>query len=361
MAVINAGDLTYKSLGYANADAYKKQFGYTGTGAYGGFADQNQMNKYLSAYSNDIASRSSFLNDQQNTNGAAYNEYAANPYSFQGNTPFMTAAQKAAQNAAKSAVTASQVQTVNPTKVNTSSSSTVNSLIPKVGTADLPSYLPANNNSQIAELTAFMKNLPGYFDTSGLEKAYDTQIAFNENLGRQTATNASREFITRQGQQGGDTSLGGLVRAQALLPVLQQSADITGKKEAAKLDASSALAKITGDAAAQAGQLRTSYLNTLADYTSNLQQLSTNATLEQQKQAEQTRQFGLGLDLDQSKLDLARAAQKTQQDQGQQALNQQQMALLDKLGLLKSNNGSNKQVTANWIPQYFNTYGSAAM
>lgn len=188
---------------------------------------------------------------------------------------------------------------------------------------------PQNNNAQISELKGLLGKLPNYFDTSALEKGYSQQQQFNTSVGEQASNNASREFINRQALQGGDRSLGGLVRAQSMLPFLQQNADIEGKKQTAKLDASSALAKLTGDVSTNLGQLRTSYLGTLANYTSNLQQLSSNATLQQQGRAQQGQQFQQQLGLDQQRLGLQRQQQNWQQNQGQQQLDLQRLLALD--------------------------------
>lgn len=352
MAGIQALPLAYQSLGFADEGAFKKQYGYTGTGAWSGFNDMVSRDRYNQAYQSQIIPRVQFLGDQQMTNAAAYNEWAASPTAFTGNSPFKTASQKQAEMAAAAAI-AKTGGSSNAMKANTTTnfSTTVNSAVPKISSKDLPDFLPANNNAQMAELKNLLAQLPGFFDTSALEHAYDTQIQYGNSVGQQVSGNAAREFINRQGIQGGDRSLGGLIRAQSMMPFLQQNAELTGKKEGAKMDAQAALAKITGDVSANLATLRTDYLKTLAGYTSNLQQYSTQATIEQQKQAEAARQFDSGLSLDQSKLDLQRLLGVGQLQQGQQKINQDQLLMLARLGLLgNSSGGSGGSGIRSWMP-----------
>lgn len=343
MAGTIALPLAYQSLGFSNEDIFRKQFGYTGSGAWSGFNNQTDRDKYNTAYQNTVIPRVNFLQSQQTANPEAYNEWAANPSAFQGNNPFKSRAQLSAEQAAKMAIVNTSKSTSNPSAQQQHTSSGVNPIVPRVTAHDLPSFLPANNEKQISELKNLLATLPGYFDTKALEAAYDQQVQFGTSMGQQTAGNAAREFINRQSLQGGDRSLGGLVRAQAMLPVMQQNADITQKKEGVKLDASTALAKITGDVANNIASLRNNYLATLASYTSNLQQMSTGATLDQNKLAEQSRQFGLNFNLDQQKLDLQRQLGMTEAGQNQQSINQKQLALLAQLGLLGNNQQRNGQ------------------
>lgn len=205
--------------------------------------------------------------------------------------------------------------------------------------------LPANNNAQLSELQGLLSKLPGYFDTSGLSKAYDQQQQFNTSLGMQASGNASREFINRQALQGGDRSLGGLVRAQSMLPFLQQNADLTQKKEAAKLDASGALAKMTGDVATSLGQLRTNYLGTLANYTSNQNQIASNASLERARLAQQQGQFNQNFGLEQQKFGASENEREFQKNVTRDQLGLQRLLSLDQHN---RQNRSGSNLTIDW-------------
>jgi len=191
------------------------------------------------------------------------------------------------------------------------------------------SPLPQNNDAQLSEMSGLLKQLPNYFNTDKLSQAYGQQRDFNTSVGMQGANNASREFINRQNLTGGDTSLGGLVRAQSFLPFLQQNADSVQKEQATKLDANTQLAKLSGDVATSLGQLRTNYLGTLANYTSNMYSTNTNAALQRERMAQQGAQFGQQLGLDQQRFGLQKQQQNFQQGQSQQQLDLQRMLALD--------------------------------
>lgn len=198
--------------------------------------------------------------------------------------------------------------------------------------------LPANNNAQLAELQGLIGKLPGYFDTSGLEKGYDQQQQFNTSIGMQASGNAAREFINRQALQGGDRSLGGLVRAQSMLPFLQQNADLTQRKEAAKMDANSALAQLTGNVATSLGQLRTNYLGTLANYTSNQNQIRSNESMDRARLAQQASQFGQSFGLEQR-----RFGASENQREFQKNVTRDQLDLQKLLSMQQFNKGQSRQ------------------
>lgn len=175
--------------------------------------------------------------------------------------------------------------------------------VPKVTSGDFPSFLPTDPEPMVRELQKVLKSAPGLFNVGDIMKAFQGRISADESLGRQTAENASREFGQRTWQEGGDPSVAGVVRAQALLPVLMQSKALTTEMESKKLDANQALGNLTSSVANSIGQLRTNYLNTLASYTSNLQNLSESSRLEDAKRTEGSRQFDASYMLELDKLE----------------------------------------------------------
>jgi hypothetical protein len=82
-------------------------------------------------------------------------------------------------------------------------------------------------------------------------------------MGGQIATNAAAEAIARAGQTGGQVN-SEMAKAQAMLPVYQQTTDLAKEKANTMLDAAKAQASLHADVASTLGQLRTSYLANLA-------------------------------------------------------------------------------------------------
>lgn len=144
--------------------------------------------------------------------------------------------------------------------------------IPGINQIEMPSWLSKDPNSNLGELMQSYAGVPAAFDPSGQVAARNNQIGYNTAAGGQAANNAATEFSNRAAQSGASGLGAGVVKAQAMMPVLQQNA-------ALKTDAADVAAKAHQDAAGLAaqiastiGNLRTSYLNTLTGFASSQQQ-----------------------------------------------------------------------------------------
>lgn len=175
-------------------------------------------------------------------------------------------------------------------QVNASAGSSV----PGINQVTLPSWLSKNPDDNLGELTSSYAGVGAAFDPSGQVAARNNAIGYNTSAGTQAANNAATEYSNRAAQSGGSQLGAGVVKAQAMMPVLQQNA-------ALKTDAADVAAKAHQDAATLAsqiastiGQLRTSYLSNLTQYATGQQQLGLAQYQAQQAVAGQAAQTQLG-------------------------------------------------------------------
>lgn len=163
--------------------------------------------------------------------------------------------------------------------------------VPSPNSIQLPSWLNQNPDSQLGELMSTYGGIQSAFDPSGQVQARNDAIGYNTSEGTQAANNAATEYANRATQSGGSALGAGVVKAQAMLPVLSQNA-------ALKTDAADVAARAHHDAASLAsqvastiGQLRTSYLGTLAGYTSDQQRMQMQGNQFNVGQANNQRDF----------------------------------------------------------------------
>ncbi len=336
---LNYSPLTYQSFGYQNEGQflqnYGQNYGYLGKYNYQTQSPSNGYrvgdyvfsNKdYYDQLTGILGQRASFLDTQQQSNPLAYSEYTAKPYAFTGSDPFKTAAQKAAEAEAarQASTTAAQGGTTTNSTVTqtqpggkTGQTTSVANLVPlPVPTTDqLPEYIPPNNNALIKELKKLLGNIPGFFNTKGITNAFQKRAGIDEAFGSQAASNAAAQFSDQQSAQGGDPSLAGLVRAQALLPVLQHTAQLKSDLQDKKLKARSDQAGLTANVAEALGNLRTNYLKGLIDYTGKIQDIQSTNQISTQRLNEQSREFDLGHQLDTLRLQLQQRQQGASEKQ----------------------------------------------
>lgn len=117
------------------------------------------------------------------------------------------------------------------------------------------------------------KGIPGAFDSSKQVGAINAQIGSQTTAGMQAANNAASQYAAAAQQAGGSTLGAGVVKAQSMMPVYAANAGL--RTEAANVAAqnSQAAAGLAANVASTIGNLRQSYLNTLAGYTTSQQQL----------------------------------------------------------------------------------------
>lgn len=363
--------LVYKSFGASDPNkllsTVGSQYGYVGPNTQtdpnyytphgpgaGKYVINNQVFNSQNDYNNLLGSldtRSGFLQSQQQSNPAAYAEFAANPYAFQGNSPFKTAAQKAAEAAAATAAanTAAQGGTagvgstaLQGTGLTGTPTSLANRTIPA---ATGLTNIPQNNNALLVELQKLLGKIPGLFDVSGITKGFQNRINTDQAFGNQAATNAGAEFASRTAAEGGDSSLAGLVRAQALLPVLQHSGELQSQLADKTLQAKQGQGQLTATVAEALGNLRTNYLKGLVDYTGKIQDIQSANQQNTQRLNEQGREFDLGHSLDLSKLTL----QQKQQSESEKAQRLQALLAMAQLGQSRVNPvQNNNSITSAW-------------
>ena len=185
---------------------------------------------------------------------------------------------------------------------------------PGIASVQMPSWMSKNPDSNLQELLGAYNYLSSAFDPSAQVQARNDAIGYNTAAGGQAANNAATEYSNRASQSGGSQLGAGVVKAQAMMPVLQQNAKLKG--EAADIAAKTHQegASLAAQIAGTIGSLRSSYLSALTGFATD-----------QQKMQQQNNQFNAGLQLDRSKFSYAQ-----QQDQANAVERRRQAAAVAK-------------------------------
>lgn len=181
------------------------------------------------------------------------------------------------------------------TKINISNggngvASLQQSSVPDINSIKLPSWMSTNPDQNLSELLQSYAGVGAAFDPSGQVQARNDAIGYNTAAGGQAANNAATEYANRAAQSGGSSLGAGVVKAQAMLPVMQQNAAL--KTDAADVAAKShkEAATLSSQIASTIGQLRNSYLQSLTGYATD-----------QQRMQLQSGQFNAGMAWDREK------------------------------------------------------------
>lgn len=145
--------------------------------------------------------------------------------------------------------------------------------LPAAGSVQLPDWLSPNADSNMQELLSSYAGIQTAFDPSAQVEARNNAIGYNTAAGGQAANNAASEYASRAAQSGASSLGAGVVKAQSMMPVLQQNAAL--KTEAADVAAKAhqEAANLASQVASTIGQLRTSYLQTLTGFVGQQQGL----------------------------------------------------------------------------------------
>ena len=204
------------------------------------------------------------FNSDGTTTGTASGNGNAN---FSGVNRGFAQSQLASLQTPASLVNAQNQVSVGPTGVQ-------GSQMPRIGDAQLPSWLNANPDANLTELLGAYGNINNAYDPTGQVNARNNAIAYNTSAGTQAANNAATQYANRASQQGGSALGAGVVKAQALMPVF-------GANNKLQTDAADIAAKAHQEAATLSGQiastisnLRQSYLGQLTDYATKQQQMT---------------------------------------------------------------------------------------
>lgn len=208
----------------------------------------------------------------------------------------------------------------------------------------LPSWMNTNPDANLQELIQSYQGVGSAFDPTEQVKARNDAIGYNTSAGSQAANNAATEYSNRAAQSGASGLGAGVVKAQAMMPVYAQNAKL--KTEAADVAAKTKQEglSLAGQIASTIGNLRTSYLKSLADYSSGQQQMMN-----------QTNQFNSNLALQNYQAQLEGSKLKLQEsDQARLAASEllrmngpSGMVITDNLGRITSGQDSYNQLQ-NW-------------
>lgn len=197
--------------------------------------------------------------------------------------------------------------------------------VPGMNQVELPSWLSTNPDQNMGELLSAYGGIGAAFDPTEQVAARNNAIGYNTSAGTQMANNAATEYSNRAAQSGASQLGAGVVKAQAMMPVLAQNAAL--KTDAADIAAKTHQegASLAAQIASTIGNLRTSYLQTLTQTAMGQQQLALQKFQAEQSAAQGAGQLQLGwagLQADQYKSSMA--AKQGESDQARLAA----MALL---------------------------------
>lgn len=182
--------------------------------------------------------------------------------------------------------------------------------VPEIDSIKLPDWMSPSADANINELLKAYGGVRKAFDPTAQVNARNDAIAYNTAAGTQAANNAATEYANRAAQSGADASGAGVVKAQALMPVL--SANAAMKTEAADVAAkahqqgTAMLAQI----ATTIGQLRTSHLQSMIQFATGQQQTKLQNQQFQASLAQDRYKTDIQSQLEQQKLAAAADEQK---------------------------------------------------
>lgn len=127
----------------------------------------------------------------------------------------------------------------------------------------LPDWMGTDPNAFTGEMSDMYGSI-GNFGANKAARAIDRRSAINTSMGMQAANNAATDYTNRLMQGGATAFASGAVKAQAMLPVLKQSADTEVSKQAMLMDARKQAAQMKSQIAGQLSGARQSYLSNLA-------------------------------------------------------------------------------------------------
>ena len=109
-------------------------------------------------------------------------------------------------------------------------------------------------------------DIPGLFNTGPYAQAVNESIGRISTTARNASQNAAAEYANKVRQAGGTTAAAGLVKAQGMVGAEKTVGDIRTQAAQYILDQREKQATLSGQIANNLGNLRNSYLSTLAGY-----------------------------------------------------------------------------------------------
>lgn len=182
------------------------------------------------------------------------------------------------------------------------------------------SYKPVNpswiNNSNVKGLQAFQSQIPGLFDTSGMESSYGNMMASMLSGQRAGANAAAQSYATRQLNAGGNPVGAGFAVGGQMLNAYRQQQAMQADLQKNILASRQAQGNLTGDVVSEIARQQAARMSMLNDYHGNQQKLYQNQSqfdadqalkklLQQQQLSQQNSQFNKSYGLDQQKMALA--------------------------------------------------------
>jgi hypothetical protein len=169
-----------------------------------------------------------------------------------------------------------------------------------MATAQIPSWLSVQPN--MPELQRFVKDLPGQFDTSGVEQNYQGQMATNTARGTAASAAAARAAQNRASRMGGSVA-SSFAQGSMMLPIHEGNQRLMGD-----------MAQYKGGMQAQQSQQRLSAVQAMAQLRAQQLGLRTGYLSDQNRLTQQGDQFSAQLGADTGFRDRQLAQQGSQFD-----------------------------------------------
>jgi hypothetical protein len=183
-----------------------------------------------------------------------------------------------------------------------------------MATPQIPSWLSVQPN--MPELKRFVKDLPGQFDTSGVEQNYQGQIASNTARGTAASAAAARAAQNRASRMGGSVA-SSFAQGSMMQPIFEGNQRMLGdmaqykggmqaQQSSQRLSAVQAMAQLR----AQQLGLRTGYLSDQNRLEQQGDQFTQSMGMDQQRLGEQSRQFNVDFGMRERQMAAQEAARR---------------------------------------------------
>jgi hypothetical protein len=132
-----------------------------------------------------------------------------------------------------------------------------------MATTSFPNWMPTQPN--MGEMQSLYRQAPKAFSTKGVEDAYGQQMGYNMGQAQSTTANMAKAAQGRASRTGGQVA-GSFAAGSAMLPYMQQNAQMLGDLEDYKLRAAQSRMQLQAGLAGEMAGLRQRGVGQMNDY-----------------------------------------------------------------------------------------------
>ena len=179
-------------------------------------------------------------------------------------------------------------------------------------TVETPEFLKSANTSN---LESFQKQIPGLFDTSGLDNAYSNSMNSMMAQGRGMAASSANAYANKAMQVGASGLGATFAQSQAMLPFYKQRSEMMADLEGQKLRNRQMQADTGFKTASEIENQKSRYQGTMSDFTLGNRRVASDYFGNTQKLLNDYLTRKSGEKIDQQRLDLERDRNNWQKQQ----------------------------------------------